>query len=361
MSADNQNLEPVKIRLTRLGRENSVFILFGLAYLVIVYAIAKIYHLENFFRLDNYFYTASTITGFNLIFLFIGYLVYLVAAPKIKRPLTHMIGQTRDYFTDWPYLIQVLIALFLIPLISSLFTSLKSMIPGLVPYYLDETFMQIDKAVHFGNHPWQLTHALFGDITSTLVINFIYHFWFFLLWGFLFWHVAFNKNMRERMRFILSFVLSWFIIGNLLALIFSSAGPVYYADITGLESPFAPLMDKLHVMDAVLEEQGGFARIWALNPQQMLWENYTASQTGVGAGISAMPSMHLAIAMLMTLSAFTLNRVLGYFMVVFLAATLVGSVHLGWHYAIDGYVSIAIAFGIWKISAWLVGKTFQPS
>ena len=343
----------------RIWQENSILILFSVAYLVVVFVLAKIYHLESFFKLDNYFNVSWRITGFNLVFLSIGYLVYLIISPRVKRPVTHMMGQAKTYFTDWPYLIHALIALILIPLISSLYTSFKSMIPGISPYYLDETFMKIDQTLHFGTHPWEITHAVFGDISSTLVINFIYHSWFFLLWGFLVGHIVFNKNMRQRMHFVLSYVLSWFIIGNVLALVFSSAGPVYYADITGLASPFTPLMDNLHAMDAVLEEHDGFARIWALTPQAMLWEKYTASTTGVGAGISAMPSMHLAIAMLMTLSAFTLNRYFGYLMVIFLVLTLIGSVHLGWHYAIDGYASILLAYGLWKLAALLVRKTFD--
>ncbi len=71
-----------------------------------------------------------------------------------------------------------------------------------------------------------------------------------------------------------------------------------------------------------------------------------------------MPSLHLATTALMTFHAFQLNRWLGWFMTAFLVVMLVGSVHLGWHYAIDGYVVIPAAYGLWRLSGWAVRKTF---
>ena len=36
----------------------------------------------------------------------------------------------------------------------------------------------------------------------------------------------------------------------------------------------------------------------------------------------------------------------------FAAAIFVGSVHLGWHYAIDAYVSMIAVPAIWKFAGW---------
>lgn len=38
---------------------------------------------------------------------------------------------------------------------------------------------------------------------------------------------------------------------------------------------------------------------------------------------------------------------------------MIGSVHLGWHYAIDGYVSILAVIVIWKAVGWTLH--FHPS
>lgn len=64
-----------------------------------------------------------------------------------------------------------------------------------------------------------------------------------------------------------------------------------------------------------------------------------------------MPSMHNASAALFALAFFQVNRKIGWFFTVYAAVILVGSVHLGWHYAIDGYAGIAIA----ALSWWLAG------
>lgn len=61
-----------------------------------------------------------------------------------------------------------------------------------------------------------------------------------------------------------------------------------------------------------------------------------------------MPSMHVATAVLFIFGGFGIHRVLGWAMVVYGSIILVGSVHLAWHYAVDGYVSIAITvFFLW--------------
>ena len=43
---------------------------------------------------------------------------------------------------------------------------------------------------------------------------------------------------------------------------------------------------------------------------------------------------------------------LGYLLSVFAALIFVGSIHLGWHYAIDGYAGAAVALVCW----WVAGK-----
>jgi len=60
--------------------------------------------------------------------------------------------------------------------------------------------------------------------------------------------------------------------------------------------------------------------------------------------------MHIAAALLFALAGWQLNRKLGIALFIFVSLILLGSVHLAWHYAIDGYAGIAIALIAWWVS-----------
>jgi PAP2 superfamily len=67
-------------------------------------------------------------------------------------------------------------------------------------------------------------------------------------------------------------------------------------------------------------------------------------------GISAMPSVHVAVAVLFALAGGRAGRWPGRLFTAYAGIVLLGSVHLGWHYAVDGYVSAAIVAGLWLLS-----------
>ena len=68
----------------------------------------------------------------------------------------------------------------------------------------------------------------------------------------------------------------------------------------------------------------------------------------LGKGISAMPSMHVATSVLFALVAWQTHRKLGIVLTVHAAAVMIGSVHLAWHYALDGYIGALLTYGIWR-------------
>lgn len=71
---------------------------------------------------------------------------------------------------------------------------------------------------------------------------------------------------------------------------------------------------------------------------------------------SAMPSVHVAIGMLAWLWGRSLSRLAAVVGGAFFALVMVGSVRLGWHYAIDGYVSIVVTAGLWWLAGWWVDQ-----
>ena len=55
----------------------------------------------------------------------------------------------------------------------------------------------------------------------------------------------------------------------------------------------------------------------------------------------------LIMLVLFALLGWRTSRWLGWLFTAYACVILIGSVHLGWHYAVDGYLSIAGALAIW--------------
>ncbi|RPF71826.1 phosphatase PAP2 family protein [Aurantiacibacter spongiae] len=216
---------------------------------------------------------------------------------------------------------------------------LKVAIPRFVPFWADPLLADMDAAL-FGRDPWLITHAMFGDAATRFLD------WFYVLpclvvtLGMTVW-ACFAADRAFSRRAVLAIMASWFLIGNWAALVLSSAGPVYAAHFYG-DPRFAALGDALP------------ADLTAVQTQAYLLANF--GQPGFGKGISAMPSMHNALYLLlivMTHHRFGMGWRL-WLAVAFEAVVFVASVHLGWHYALDGIVAAVLVMPVWLGAGWIV-------
>ncbi len=237
-----------------------------------------------------------------------------------------------------------LVAAVPIPLFLSIFSSFKRMIPYANPYSWDSAFMELDRWLHGGYHPWELLQPILGAPFLTSAINFPYNLWIFVTFFTLIWQTFSQRDPALRMRFLVSFLLCWMVLGTVFATLLASGGPCFYGRMTGLEDPFQPLMQYLY---AVNEHYP----VWSLTVQERLWATHESAGSALGHGISAMPSLHVATSVLFALLGWRIGRIVGIAYTVNALLVLVGSVHLGWHYAIDGYAAAAAAALIW----WAVG------
>lgn len=221
--------------------------------------------------------------------------------------------------------------------------SWKRLIPRLVPFAWDEPLARLDRWLHLGTDPWQLLLPLFGHPWVTLAMDQLYATWHPMLALMFAWQ-CWTSRRDLRWRFLLSVGFIWVGLGMLAATVLSSAGPCYHGFVVAGSDPFAPQLAFLHNV-----VPGG--QLFAVEGQAMLWQAHLSGYSSPYLGISAMPSLHVAMPALYTAVTWARWRLLGAAFGAYTALTLIGSVHLGWHYAVDGYVSIAAVWVFWRLSA----------
>lgn len=228
------------------------------------------------------------------------------------------------------------------------FASFKETIPAVNPYWLDPLFMEMDRLVHFGWHPWEALAAVMDYGTITVMLDRAYYLWFPVVFGATATVALLPGDNRQRDRYLLSFVACWLFIGVGMATAMSSVGPIFYDQLEGGPSPFTALLAKLEAVNAQSPLQ-------AIAVRDTLWANYLNPDGGVITGISAMPSMHNALCVLLVLAARHVGRIAQAAAITFAVVIFIGSVHLGWHYAIDAYVSAVAVAAIWVVAGRIVG------
>ena len=279
-------------------------------------------------------------------------LIWIVLTPSRDRPVRRALRWLTS--RNWLEIlfVRVPFAFLLMSLIGYVLLNFKVNISSFAPYSWDHYFAEIDRLLFLGNDPWVITHWVLSSLDATIFLDNLYLLWFILMKLSAISVAVLPMRNHTRLTFLLAYGLSWIIGGVLLAIILPAAGPVYMERITG-DPTFAPLMDLLYQYSQLTE-------VKALGVQEFLWEGYTNPDVDP-LGISAFPSLHVEMAATCALLGFAVSRVIGWTLVVYTAALLVGSVHLGWHYAIDGIAGIALAILFWRISArvtsWWLART----
>jgi PAP2 superfamily len=151
-----------------------------------------------------------------------------------------------------------------------------------------------------------------------------------------------------RSRYFLSFMLIWMGGGWFAATVFSSAGPCFYSNLGLDPTAYGELM-------AHIKRVGEGVNGSAYSAQTYFW-SLKVNDTGFSV-ISAMPSLHNATALLFVLAAWRMHKAVKWFAVVHAALVYVGSVALGWHYAVDAYAGWALTLLAWWIAKHLAIQT----
>jgi hypothetical protein len=215
------------------------------------------------------------------------------------------------------------------------FLCVKSLIPAIVPYYADPLLARLGRWLHFGQDAWMIAHSVPGGaFFSSLQLVYV-DFWLLPALFLPVVLVVFDSDEGRVRRFTLMFVLCWIGLGNVAAILGSSVGPVFYDSIYG--------SDRFAQLNVALKESGIIGGIVG-QQQDFLLNSYRSGNFLIGSGISAFPSLHVAMATLFALYLVDRSRKFMPLSAGYVILVLFMSVYTGYHYAIDGYFSILAVF-----------------
>jgi len=191
----------------------------------------------------------------------------------------------------------------------------------------DKALDRWDRALFLGHSPAVLLHDLLGQGASAWVLMFFYESFSTIVCISFVAALVFTDRFRDGMVFIASAIWVW-ILGVASYYLIPSLGPFHVApqDFAGL--PHMMIQDT----QARYMGQRAFLLAHPDNPHAF-------------AQISAFASLHVGVTTVITLMLrYYRQRRLYLAMCVFLAITVVATVYLGWHYALDDVAGLFIGW-----------------
>ena len=317
----------------RQFRSDIALCLVILIHILITFALNTYIESAMPFAISSTAYTnALWVTLVTLFMLLATLCIRVVNSRLLKRPYGFI---STDYFMG------VVVYLAFGYLLGS-FIVFKIMMSEMLPFTWDAVFADLDQRLHFKD-PWR--YLTFLDPYYQAIV-WIYSVSWHLIISLTTYYICVSRS-PVRFRYLWTTLCTWIIGGNIIPMIFMAAGPVFVERLTG-STRFSELSDRLYA-------QADLNVVGSRLPD-LLWTAYETGTPFFGSGISAFPSLHVAFSTLLYLTARHYGRWISGAALAYLIFTMLGSVHLGWHYAIDGYFSIALVCGFWVFWKWVEAK-----
>jgi hypothetical protein len=254
-------------------------------------------------------------------------IVLIATVRMMLRGADHPVGYWLGFIVEHrARLLFVTVCMVLTGLNMITFMWIKPLLNYLVPFWADPYLASIDRAI-FGIDPWRL----FGWLNNYPMAIFYHRAWFALMILTLL-TVLWRPASAEKSAVMLTYFVLWSIFGPAVHTLMPAAGPVFYARL-GYGNAFSGLVSARETRQLA----------------DYLWRTYSGARFGPAAGISAMPSLHIATTVWMVIAVAIFERRWLVAMIPAAALIFVLSISLGWHYAIDGFVGGAGAVLIWYV------------
>lgn len=240
---------------------------------------------------------------------------------------------------DWPRFLLIALAMGIASLNLTTFMWVKPLLNYRVAFWADPLLADIDYWLFFDNDPWTLLTGL----NSSAFALFYHRGWFVMMILTLIITLAAPAS-RKKSATLLTYFLLWSVAGPVIHMLLPAAGPIFYAQM-GLGDRFAALQ-------GVSESREVADYLWAV---------YADRGFAPGAGISAMPSLHIATTVWMLTAIRNFQPRLMIPMVLLGTLIFLLSIALGWHYAVDGIVGGATTLIFYKALYAFYGNRFETA
>lgn len=198
----------------------------------------------------------------------------------------------------------------------------KAMLPIATSMWADVPLANLDAAL-FGEDAFRLFPA------SSKFLDVVYLTWLPTVGAA--YAILYFSRRPNRETGLLAFFITVGVLGTVGQYLLPSGGPIFFQRL-GLGDRFADLG-------------------WQWNSLQVsdrLWNAFQGNYISFATGISAFPSIHVATS---TWIALSFRNPLAY---IYAALIFVGSVALGWHYALDGIAGALGAIFCYGVARWII-------
>ena len=203
----------------------------------------------------------------------------------------------------------------------------KHCIPLIKPFSWDPILLKADLILLNKHSFWLLIDKYLPINNLNKIFDMIYISWFILFLVIVFWQqVTADRQLRKQ--FFTAWLATWFFLGNITAVLFSSAGPCFYDEFyKSTPAIIQPVQFKLNALNTS-ELKTDIAK-------SELIENSRKTTFRIGYGISAFPSLHVAVSVIYALLFIKKFKNVKCIAWLYVFLIMISCVYLGFHYMVD--------------------------